>query len=43
MEGRFEELRSLEDTIGRTGLLVLSPLIHFSDRDLWQYHMIGKK
>ncbi len=43
MEGRFDELRFLEDTIGRTGLLALSPLFHFSDRDLWQYHMIGKK
>lgn len=43
MEGRFVELRYLEDTIGRTGLLALSPLFHFSDRDLWQYHMIGKK
>jgi RsiW-degrading membrane proteinase PrsW (M82 family) len=43
MEGRFDELRYLEDTIGRTGLLALSPLFHFSDRDLWQYHMIGKR
>jgi hypothetical protein len=43
MEGRFDELRYLEDTIGRTGLLALSPLFHFSDRDLWQYHMIGRK
>jgi RsiW-degrading membrane proteinase PrsW (M82 family) len=42
MEGRFEELRFLEDSIGRTGLLAMSPLFHFSDRDLWQYHMIGK-
>jgi len=43
MDGRFEELRFLEDAIGKTGLLALSPLFHFSDRDLWQYHMIGKK
>lgn len=42
MEGRFEELRFLEQSIGRTGLLAMSPLFHFSDRDLWQYHMIGK-
>jgi len=42
MEGRFEELRFLEKSIGRTGLLAMSPLFHFSDRDLWQYHMIGK-
>ena len=42
MNGRFEELRYLEDAIGGTGLLALSPLFHFSDRDLSQYHMIGK-
>ena len=42
MEGRFAELKFLEHSIGRTGLLAMSPLFHFSDRDLWQYHMIGK-
>jgi len=42
MEGRFTELKFLEHSIGRTGLLAMSPLFHFSDRDLWQYHMIGK-
>jgi RsiW-degrading membrane proteinase PrsW (M82 family) len=42
MEGRFAELKYLEQSIGRTGLLAMSPLFHFSDRDLWQYHMIGK-
>ncbi len=43
MEGRFTELKFLEHSIGRTGLLAMSPLFHFSDRDLWQYHMIGKR
>lgn len=43
MEGRFAELKFLEHSIGRTGLLAMSPLFHFSDRDLWQYHMIGKR
>jgi RsiW-degrading membrane proteinase PrsW (M82 family) len=43
MEGRFAELQFLEDSIGRTGVLAMSPLFHFSDRDLWQYHMIGKR
>ena len=43
MEGRFAELKFLEQSIGRTGLLAMSPLFHFSDRDLWQYHMIGKR
>jgi hypothetical protein len=43
MEGRFTELKFLEQSIGRTGLLAMSPLFHFSDRDLWQYHMIGRR
>ena len=43
MEGRFAELKFLEHSIGRTGLLAMSPLFHFSDHDLWQYHMIGKR
>ena len=43
MEGRFTELRFLERSIGKTGLLAMLPLFHFSDRDLWQYHMISKR
>jgi RsiW-degrading membrane proteinase PrsW (M82 family) len=43
MEGRFAELRFLEYSIGRTGLLAMAPLFHFSDHDLWQYHMIGRR
>ena len=43
MEGRFAELRFLEHSVGRTGLLAMSPLFHFSDRDLWQYHMIARR
>jgi RsiW-degrading membrane proteinase PrsW (M82 family) len=43
MEGRFAELKYLEHSIGRTGLLAMKPLFHFSDRDLWQYHMIAKR
>jgi hypothetical protein len=31
---RAAELRHLEQTVGRTGLVALSPLLHFSDRDL---------
>ncbi len=42
MDGRFSELKFLEHSIGKTGLLAMSPLFHFSDRDLWQYHMIEK-
>jgi len=41
-DARFAELHYLEHSIGRTGLLAMSPLFHFSDRDLWQHHMIQK-
>ncbi len=43
LESRFAELQHLEDEVGRTGLLALAPLFHFSDRDLWQYQMLGKR
>ena len=39
-DARFAELNYLEHSIGKTGLLAMSPLFHFSDRDLWQYHMV---
>jgi len=38
---KFAELRFLEHSIGPTGLLAMAPFFHFSDRDLWQYHMLG--
>lgn len=39
---RFAELRYLERSIGRTGLIALAPVLHMSDRELWQYHLLGK-
>jgi len=36
LKDRFEELRYLERSIGRTGLLALQPFLHTSTRDLWQ-------
>ena len=42
VEANFTELHYLENNIGRTGMFAMSPLLHFSDRDLWQYHMLGK-
>lgn len=41
-EDKFNELRHLERTIGRTGLLTIQPFLHSSSRDLWQLHMLGK-
>lgn len=43
VEERFEELKYLERSIGRTGLLAISPIFNMSDRDLWQLHMLGKR
>ncbi len=40
---KFEEMRYLEKSIGRTGLLAMEPILHWSSRDLWQLHMLGKK
>jgi hypothetical protein len=43
LEAHFAELRYLEHAIGHTGLFAMAPFFHFSDRDLWQYHMLGKR
>jgi RsiW-degrading membrane proteinase PrsW (M82 family) len=39
---KFTEMRYLESSIGRTGVLALKPLLHMSHKDLWQLYMIGK-
>lgn len=39
---KFAEMRYLESSIGRTGLLALQPLLHMSHKDLWQLYMLGK-
>lgn len=38
--GTFVELRYLEKSIGRTGMLALNPFIHTSTRDLWQLNLL---
>ena len=40
---RFAEISYLEKSIGPTGLLALSPVLHMSDRDLWQLNMLRGK
>jgi RsiW-degrading membrane proteinase PrsW (M82 family) len=37
---RFTEMRYLEKSIGRTGLMAIHPLLHMSRRDLWQLYML---
>lgn len=40
---KFAELKYLERSIGKTGLLAILPFLHTSSRDLWQIYMLGKK
>jgi len=37
---KFEELRFLEKSIGKTGKLALAPLLHVSGKELWQLYML---
>jgi hypothetical protein len=39
---KFAELRYLEKSVGRTGLLAIQPMLHMSHKDLWQLYMLGK-
>ncbi len=39
---KFTEMRYLEQSIGRTAVLALHPMLHLSHKDLWQLHMLGK-
>jgi len=38
---KFEELKYLEKSVGRTGMLAVKPILHRSRRDLWELHMLG--
>lgn len=40
---KFAELKYLERSVGRTGMLAVAPLLHRSRRDLWELHMLGMK
>jgi len=41
-KAKFEELRYLENSIGRTGMLALQPVLPMSQKELWQLHLLGK-
>jgi RsiW-degrading membrane proteinase PrsW (M82 family) len=43
LRSTFEELRYLEKSIGRTGLLAMEPFLHTSTRDLWQLNMLSER
>ncbi len=38
---KFVEMRYLEDSIGRTGLMAIHPMLHISHKELWQLYMLG--
>ena len=38
----FAELRYLEKSIGRTGMLAIQPMLGMSHKDLWQLYMLGQ-
>lgn len=38
---KFEEMRYLEKSIGKTGLLAMSPFLQMTRKDLWQLYVLG--
>ena len=40
---KFEELRYLEKSIGKTGCLAMKPFLHLERKDLWQMNVLGEK
>jgi RsiW-degrading membrane proteinase PrsW (M82 family) len=41
-QAKFTEMRYLESSIGKTGLMAIQPMCHMSHKDLWQLYMLGK-
>lgn len=39
---KFDELRYLEGSIGKTGLKALKPMLHMRPKDLWQLYMLSE-
>lgn len=42
IKAKFEELKYLEKSLGKTGKLTILPFLRTSSRDLWQLYMLGK-
>jgi len=40
---KLDELKYLEKSIGQTGKMAISPILHSSKRDLWQLYLLDKK
>ncbi len=43
VRAKFEELKYLEGSIGRTGRLALEPFLYLHPKDLWQLYMLGRE
>jgi protease PrsW len=39
-KAKFVEMRYLEGSIGKTGLMAMQPILHMSYKDLWQLYML---
>jgi RsiW-degrading membrane proteinase PrsW (M82 family) len=42
LKATFDEVRYLEQSIGKTGLLALQPFLHTGSRDIWQLTVLGE-
>lgn len=42
LKAKFDELRYLEKSVGKTGLLALGPFLHTRTRDLWQLNILSE-
>jgi RsiW-degrading membrane proteinase PrsW (M82 family) len=42
LKQKFAELKYLEKSIGKTGKLALSPILHTTSQDLWQMYLLDK-
>lgn len=42
VKDKFSELKYLEKTIGKTGMVAIHPFLHTSTRDLWQLNMLNE-
>ena len=39
-KAKFEEMRYLEESIGKTGILAMSPFLQMTRKDLWQLYVL---
>lgn len=42
VKANLQELKYLEKSVGKTGMLAMTPFLNMTSRDLWQLYMLGK-